>query len=349
MMRSKARGRGAQVVFPEASAAPGASARAPSRRQKASRANRTSASKKIATGARACCRSTFQASGFPARPTSSAATVSGAVATGSEAARAPSAATAANGAWTARAKPSTSRSAVEAAGAGPLMQTSSSTTQPCPAASSAARAASSVRASAGSSVRHGTASVKVGAGSGIGGERVEGDAGAYDARIGGGRVAAADRRRERRLEAELACGDGAEEDQVVRRPARRVKAHLPLHDLRLPAEPEPLQRADVRTQARAMHRPRRRHVNGTRPEAGRAVAEVEVLAIEEVARVEAAELPEQVAAHCHERAVHPVHPVRRAPEPRAEAAGGRVEHQVAHGPEAPGRRLPAARIVDQPA
>src|SRR5205823_7912715 len=75
----------------------------------------------------------------------------------------------------------------------------------------------------------------------------------------------------------------------------------------------------------------------------------EVLAIEEVARVEAAELPEQVAAHCHERAVHPVHPVRRAPEPRAEAAGGRVEHQVTHGPEAPGRRLPAARIVDQPA
>src|SRR5437867_709989 len=147
MMRSKARGRGAQVVFPEASAAPGASARAPSRRRKASRANRTSASKKIATGA---------------------------------------------------------------------------------------------RASAGSSVRHGTASVKVGAGSGIGGERVEGDAGAYDARIGGGRVAAADRRRERRLEAELACGDGAEEDQVVRRPARRVKAHLPLHDLCLPAEPEPL-------------------------------------------------------------------------------------------------------------
>src|SRR5436309_620564 len=258
MMRSKARGRGAQVVFPEASAAPGASARAPSRRRKASRANRTSASKKIATGARACCRSTFQASGFPARPTSSAATVSGAVATGSEAARAPSAATAANGAWTARAKPSTSRSAVEAAGAGPLMQTSSSTTQPCPAASSAARAASSV---------------KVGAGSGIGGERVEGDAGAYDARIGGGRVAAADRRRERRLEAELACGDGAEEDQVVRRPARRVEAHLPLHDLCLPAEPEPLQRADVRTQARAMHRPRRRHVNGTRPEAGPAVAE----------------------------------------------------------------------------
>src|SRR5207249_4561412 len=161
MMRSKARGRGAQVVFPEASAAPGASARAPSRRRKASRANRTSASKKIATGARACCRSTFQASGFPARPTSSAATV------------------------------------------------------------------------------------KVGAGSGIGGERVEGDAGAYDARIGGGRVAAADRRRERRLEAELACGDGAEEYQVVRRPARRVKAHLPLHDLCLPAEPEPLQRADV--------------------------------------------------------------------------------------------------------
>src|SRR5207244_4000126 len=150
----------------------------------------------------------------------------------------------------------------------------------------------------------------------MGGERVEGDAGAYDARIGSGRVAAADRRRERRLEAELACGDGAEEDQVVRRPARRVEAHLPLHDLCLPAEPEPLRRADVRTQARAMHRPRRRHVNGTRPEAGRAVAEVQVLAIEEVARVEAAELPEQVAAHCHERAVHPVHPAMPAPGTR---------------------------------
>src|SRR5207244_10842517 len=105
--------------------------------------------------------------------------------------------------------------------------------QPCPAAASAARAASSVRASAGSSVRHGTASVKVGAGSGIGGERVEGDAGAYDARIGGGRVAAADRRRERRLEAALASGDGAAEDQVVRSTASRVGGECALDDRRV--------------------------------------------------------------------------------------------------------------------
>src|SRR5438128_2462120 len=151
MMRSKGRARGAQIVFPEASPALGAAARAPSRSRNASGANHTSATKKIATGA-----------------------------------------------------------------------------------------------------------------------------GADDARIGGGRPAAADRRGERRLQTELACRDGAEEDQVARRPARRVEAHLALHDFRLASEAEPLACTHVGAQARAMDGPRRRHVNRARPEPGGTVAEVEV-------------------------------------------------------------------------
>src|SRR5438477_528323 len=165
MMRSNARGRGAQMVFPEASAAPGAAASAASRSRKASGANDTSASKKMATGARACRRSTFQASGFRAR--------------------------------------------------------------------------------------------------------VEGDARAHDARIRRGGAAPADRRRERRLETELARPDGAEEAQVAGRTPRGVEAHLALHDLGLAADPEPLRCTHVRPVDGA----RRGHVDGARPEARGTAAE----------------------------------------------------------------------------
>src|SRR5437870_6283631 len=77
------------------------------------------------------CRSTFQASGFPARPTSSAVTVSGASAGGSGAGPTPSTATSANGVRLPRAKARTSRSAAEATRSGPLMQTSNSTGPAC--------------------------------------------------------------------------------------------------------------------------------------------------------------------------------------------------------------------------
>src|SRR5438552_14547639 len=285
MMRSNARGRGAQVVFPEASTAPGAAASAASRSRKASGANDTSASKKMATGARASRRSTFQASGFPARVVRSATTASGGRAGGSAAGRTPSAATSANDAAVSRAKARRSRSAADASGSGPLMQTSSSTDAPSPAAASAARAAPRVRASAGSSVRHGTARVRLGP-SRIGRERVEGDARAHDARIRRGGAAPADRRRERRLETELARPDGAEEAQVAGRTPRGVEAHLALHDLGLAADPEPPRRTHVRPVDGA----RRGHVDGARPEARGPVAEVQILAVEEVARIEAAEL-----------------------------------------------------------
>src|SRR5437773_663987 len=294
MMRSNARGRGAQMVFPEASAAPGAAASAASRSRKASGANDTSASKKMATGARARHRSTFQASGFPARVVRSATTASGGRAGGSAAGRTPSAVTSANDAAVSRAKARRSRSAADASGSGPLMQTSSSTDAPSPAGS-AARAAPSVRASAGSSVRHGTARVRLGP-SRIGRERVEGDARAHDARIRRGGAAPADRRRERRLETELARPDGAEEAQVAGRTPRGVEAHLALHDLGLAADPEPLRCTHVRPVDGA----RRGHVDGARPEARGPVAEVQILAVEEVARIEAAELPEEVSAHRHE-------------------------------------------------
>src|SRR5207247_18301 len=88
-------------------------------------------------------------------------------------------------------------------------------------------------------------------------------------------------RRERRLEAELARRRGAEEPERTRPAARGVEAHLTLHHLGLARIPEALRGAQVR----AMDCARRGHVEGARPEARGAVAEVEVLAVEEVARV----------------------------------------------------------------
>src|SRR2546422_551712 len=84
--------------------------------------------------------------------------------------------------------------------------------------------------------------------------------------------------------------------------ARGVDAHLTLHRLGLAPTPEARRGARVR----AVARPRRGHVDGAHPEARSAVAEVEVLAVEEVARVEAGELAEEVAPDRHEGAVHPV-------------------------------------------
>src|SRR5207237_2850957 len=168
------------------------------------------------------------------------------------------------------------------------------------------------------------------------GVRSEGEAGAHHAAIGHGRGAPAEGRRERRLEAELARRRGAEEPERTWPAARGVEAHLTLHHLGLASIPEALRGAQVRP----MDCARRGHVEGARPEARGAVAEVEVLAVEEVARVEASELAEEVAADRHEGAVHPVDAVRRAAEPRPEPAGRGVEEEMRERPEARRRRLP---------
>src|SRR5947208_1617072 len=124
----------------------------------------------------------------------------------------------------------------------------------------------------------------------------------------------AEGRGERRLEAELARRCGAEESERARAAARGVEAHLALHHLGLAPAPEALRGAQVQ----AVERARRGHVDGARSEARRAVAEVEVFAVEEVARIEARELVEEVAADRHEGAVHPVDGVGRAAKPRPE-------------------------------
>src|SRR5439155_4203926 len=146
-----------------------------------------------------------------------------------------------------------------------------------------------------------------------------------------------------RLEAELARRRGAEEPERTRAGARGVEAHLTLHHLGLARIPEALRGAQVR----AVDRTRRGHVEGAHPEARSAVAEVEVLAVEEVARVEAAELAEEVAADRHEGAVHPVDTVGRAAEPRPEPAGRGVEEEMRERPEARRRRLPSAALARQ--
>ena len=94
-----------------------------------------------------------------------------------------------------------------------------------------------------------------------------------------------------------------------------------------------------------MERARRGHVDGARSEARRAVAEVEVFAVEEVARIEAAELTEEVAADRHEGAVHPVDAVGHAPEPRPEPTERGVEQEMRERPEARRRRLPSAALT----
>src|SRR5207247_7967586 len=146
-----------------------------------------------------------------------------------------------------------------------------------------------------------------------------------------------------RQEAELARRRGAEEPERTRPAARGVEAHLTLHHLGLARIPEALRGAQVR----AMDCARRGHVEGARPEARGAVAEVEVLAVEEVARVEAAELAEEVAADRHEGAVHPVDAVGRATEPRPEPPERGVEDEMCERPEARRRRLPSAALARQ--
>src|SRR5438874_1351425 len=157
----------------------------------------------------------------------------------------------------------------------------------------------------------------------------------------GGADAAPEGRGERRLEAELARRCGAEESERARAATRGVEAHLALHHLGLAPAPEALRGAQVR----AVERARRGHVDGARSEARRAVAEVEVFAVEEVARIEAAELTEEVAADRHEGAVHPVDAVGHAPEPRPEPTERGVEQEMRERPEARRRRLPSAALT----
>src|SRR5207247_8735523 len=141
---------------------------------------------------------------------------------------------------------------------------------------------------------------------------------------------------ERRLEAEFARRRGAKEPQRARPAARGIDAHPALHHLGLAPVPEALRGAQVR----AVDRARRGHVDGASPEARRAVAEVEVLAVEEVARIEAPEPAEEVAAHRHEGAVHPVDAVGRAAEARPEPAQRAAEAAMRDRPEARRPRPP---------
>src|SRR5439155_25205825 len=145
--------------------------------------------------------------------------------------------------------------------------------------------------------------------------------------------------------AELAACREPEEAELARAATGSVEAHLALHDLgfTLGAEPHP------GAHAAGVNGARLRHVDGPHPLAGRAVAEVEIFAVHEVARIEAAEVAEEVSPDRHERAVDPIDAVRRTAPPRGEAADRRVEQQVAQRAEARRRRLPASVRVHQPA
>ena len=151
-----------------------------------------------------------------------------------------------------------------------------------------AHACSSVRPSAGSSVRHGTASVTTALA-----HAGRAQAGAHDAPVGRGRRGAAERGPRARpsapnLHDRRRRGTGARRRRG--RGARRSAAR--------PSRPRPRGRgrsAAPRSRSRRGRRARAGTCSVRAPSRGRAGAEVHVLAVEEVARVEAAELPEEIA------------------------------------------------------
>src|SRR5438477_7144884 len=78
------------------------------------------------------------------------------------------------------------------------------------------------------------------------------------------------------------------------------------------------------------------------------MAEVHVLTVHEVARVETAELREEVAAHRHEGPVDPVDGERRAAPACSQSAERRVADEVDDRVEAGVARLPSSALVDEP-
>src|SRR5262249_20682070 len=133
--------------------------------------------------------------------------------------------------------------------------------------------------------------------------------------------------------------------QLARSTTGGVEAHLALHDLRLALGSE----ARASAQAPDVYRACLRDVDGAHALARGTVAEVEILAVHEVAGVEADQMPEEIAPHCKEGAVDPVDRIRHAAAAGRQASHRRVEQQVAKRSEARGRRLPAPALVHQPA
>src|SRR6185436_20562089 len=133
------------------------------------------------------------------------------------------------------------------------------------------------------------------------------------------------------------------EPELARPAPPRVEAHLPADHRRLAPEPEALRRTHVR----AVDGARIGDMQGAEPVGGRAVAEVEVLAVQEVALVESAELPEGVAPDGHERAVHPVDYARRPAPALDEPSRRRVEEEVRDRMEARRPRLPPPVGTDE--
>src|SRR5262249_58175259 len=117
--------------------------------------------------------------------------------------------------------------------------------------------------------------------------RIEGHAGAQDPPVDGGGRAPTARCRPGRLEAELAARREPEEPQLARSTTGGVEAHLALHDLRLALGSE----ARACAQAPDVYRACLRDVDGAHALARGTAAEVDILAVHEVAGVEAAQMP----------------------------------------------------------